>query len=525
MSFMKELEKINNNETMTTNGDKAYKSTLNHNLDFFFAMGNFYQYDKVKILEMFNKAYKENPILAIQNLFFLRDYKNGIGLRDSFVFCLRNVDDKYIVKLLPYIVEYGRWDDVIKLLLPSSYNLNFSTLEEIKEFIKKQLIEDAKNMSENRPISLLAKWMPSCNASSYDSKVLSKILMKYLGLKEKEYRKFLKSLRRYIDIVEPKIVEKRFSDIDYSKIPSKAMLKYSSLFQYKDYERFEEFKKLIANDNSLMTKKVEKLFPYEIIKKLNRDRGFANSLWDSLEKESLNKKILVVRDGSYSMYDFDKGFVRPIDIADSLSIYCSERLTGEFKDKFVTFSRLPKLVDLSNNYTLSEKFDTLKKYDEAESTNIESVYNLILETSLNCKPEDYLDTILIISDMEFNQCSTGADKSTLDSMREKFKSHNIPMPNIVFWNVNASRIVLPTMNLDGIVLVSGMSKNLFKEISNGELSNAKNFMIKSVSRYSFVFEIFVDYIKEQVEKNKKEIKEVKDSLIVNKAITKLLKHS
>lgn len=82
MSFMNEVKKAVN-VTVTENGDKAYKSTFNANLDFFGGAASQRGW-KTIVKDMFKKAYYENKILALKNMFYLRDINNGCGERESF---------------------------------------------------------------------------------------------------------------------------------------------------------------------------------------------------------------------------------------------------------------------------------------------------------------------------------------------------------------------------------------------------------------------------------------------------------
>ena len=66
-------------------------------------------------------------------------------------------------------------------------------------------------MADNKPVSLLAKWLPSVNASSTKTKMDARYICKNLGMTECEYRKTLSSLRSYIDIVESKMSAKKWS--------------------------------------------------------------------------------------------------------------------------------------------------------------------------------------------------------------------------------------------------------------------------------------------------------------------------
>ena len=55
MSFMNNIKKVTN-VTVTENGDKAYKSTYNANLDFFGGIASQRGYNNI-VEDMFEKAY------------------------------------------------------------------------------------------------------------------------------------------------------------------------------------------------------------------------------------------------------------------------------------------------------------------------------------------------------------------------------------------------------------------------------------------------------------------------------------
>lgn len=86
------LESIKNieNVTQTQNGAKAYKSTLNKNLDFFNLAGNYME--EVEIGDLFADAYFENIYTALLNLIRMRDIRNGgLGVRSNYRFCLKRL--------------------------------------------------------------------------------------------------------------------------------------------------------------------------------------------------------------------------------------------------------------------------------------------------------------------------------------------------------------------------------------------------------------------------------------------------
>lgn len=91
----------------------------------------------------------------------------------------------------------------------------------------------------------------------------------------------------------------------------------------------------------------------------------------------------------------------PILIAKSMGIYLSERLSGPFKDHYITFSSQPIMRKL-HGATIAEKYHNMSEINA--NTNIEAVYDLILDTAVRNKvPQDELPTHLyIFSDMEFD---------------------------------------------------------------------------------------------------------------------------
>ena len=86
---------------------------------------------------------------------------------------LANAYPGYARKLIPIVAEYGRFDDLLPLL---ETNLK----QEVADYLIDTMISDYKLMQENKPISLLAKWLPSINASNEQTKRYAKTLIVYL---------------------------------------------------------------------------------------------------------------------------------------------------------------------------------------------------------------------------------------------------------------------------------------------------------------------------------------------------------
>ena len=145
--------------------------------------------------------------------------------------------------------------------------------------IAAQLNADIAAMEREEKVSLLAKWLPSVNTSSADSRAKGRYLAKKLGYTEKGYRKVLSKLRRYSDILENRL---RVCDytFDYEKQPSCAMFKYRKAFLRNDEERYMEYLNRVSGGEAKIN--TATLYPYEIIRRC-LERGISEEQTLSLD--------------------------------------------------------------------------------------------------------------------------------------------------------------------------------------------------------------------------------------------------
>lgn len=481
MSFIK-ITKDMLNVAFTENGDRAYKTSGSYCLDYFSLIGGM-RFNYTNALNNFMKAYKEDPILAIKILFFARDIRGGLGERNIFRFtfnALCNLAPNVAKQVLAYIPTYGRYDDLF-----SAYST--PVRKEVVKMIKEQLNEDIQNKKDNKGISLLAKWMPSINTSSSETRVLAKKLASSLGMSNEEYRKTLSMLRKDF-IIENNLREKDYS-FDYESVPGGAMFKYRGAFFKHDEERYSAFLNAVNSGEKKINSST--IFPYEVIRKFEngdvntkKDANALDTIWNSFSREGIDSKTIVVRDGSGSMYDCEK--VSANSVATSLALLFAERLEGEFKNKFITFSSHPKLVEVEGK-TIKEKYNFISQFDDYSNTNIEKVYKLILNvySNPNFKKEDALDRIVIISDMEFDCIEEDNEISTYEFFKKEFEKLGFKLPEVVFWNVRARSTHLPvTMNEANVKLVSGASSSIIDMVAKNDSTTPYEMMLKCLEKYS-----------------------------------------
>ena len=157
---MLEVLKKTANKTYTENGAVTYRTSGKDCLDLFAAIGALRRANDRDICNRFLKAYAEDPDLAMKILFYARDVRGGLGERRVFrsiLAWLASNEKGSVVRNLPYIAEYGRWDDVLVLL-------KTPCRKEAMALLKKQFREDLAAPEDSGDISLLGKWLPSVNA-------------------------------------------------------------------------------------------------------------------------------------------------------------------------------------------------------------------------------------------------------------------------------------------------------------------------------------------------------------------------
>ena len=416
-------------------------------------------------------------------------------------------DAKTARKVIPLVSEYGRWDDLVYSTIDTP------AWDKTIEVIKAQLLEDTENVKANKPITLLGKWLPSERTSSVKSRETARKIAHDIGLPIKDYNRMLVALRKYSNVVEVKMSAKEWGGIDYSAVPSYANLKYNSAFLRNDEERRRKYLAALTKGETKIN--ASTAYPHDIVRKYKAGWSYVNhadeaieAMWKALPDMGGLENTIVVADGSGSMYG--GGNPSPIDVANALAIYCAEHNKGEFYNKYITFSHTPKFVDLSKGKTLLDKLNIASHHNEVANTNIEAVFDIILDTAIESKAaqEDIPKSILIISDMEFDSCVESnsssrrgmtsyysmrsysrPDSTLFKQIEKKYAAAGYKIPCVVFWNVASRTSTIPMIENDlGVTLVSGYSVSIFKMIMDGETDPFQNLVNTLMSeRYQPVY--------------------------------------
>lgn len=509
-TFMESIK--NQQQRHTENGAVGYTTTSHDLLDLNFAVPSFRRNIGIEYFRKFDNSIKEESNLTLRWLLFLRDIREGLGERASFrwfFYHLCTIEPDLAISFLNKvnIAEYGRWDDYIYVFGALSDKVEEELLIKAKivSILDNQLNEDVVNSLHNKPVSLLAKWMPSEKASSAKTRKLAKELAKAFGVTKQEYRKTLSKLRRYLDVVEVKMSDSNWGEIEYSKVPSVANVRYMGAFFRHDNERYVDYLESIKQGKQKIN--ANALFLYEIIHKYNiSDSSYytleclknmypvnetLEQMWNAQEPPKEFANTLIVRDGSYSMCcGIDNSNVLALDVADAFTIYLSAYNSEEYKNKFITFSREAELIDISEQDTLRDKLLRIRQEDSYENTNVENVLSLVLRAMKESGKS--VDRILFISDMEYDSCAFGRnDKALFEVWQDKYKEEGFTMPKLVFWNVASRTNTIPVrQNESGIILVSGFSKNIVDMVMSPKLDPYQILLDKLMDkRYNIINQV------------------------------------
>lgn len=457
MSIVREGNELFGNETKTLNGAKAYKSTLGDCLDLFYA-GGASRTSVGRLSDTFVKALGANSKVAAAIQLWIRDIRHGgAGERKAFrELCktftklkVRNWEQhtliKKIIKLIPVV---GRYDD-LKVFYGTKYHG-----DAVKTWVN--------GMKEGDYLAF--KW----------AKRNDKALQKELNMDEAQLRKYLAKGRSKPALIETLISEKRFSEIDYAKIPSMCFARNSRLFAKEDGERFQAF---LDNQNTKV--KAGAIFPHDIYRtmKYGNEAGGATKQWEALKETfSTDKNILVMADVSGSMDCQASGKITCMDISVSLGTFLAETNTGFFKNKLMTFSQKPNLVEITKRGGLREKFNFVERMNWGMNTDFEAAYKAILSsaTKNQVPAKDMPEYLLVLSDMQFDQSAGGwgnRQVTHFENAKDLFSRAGYKLPKLIFWNLHDYGNA-PTTKYEGdVALVSGFSPGVLKAVIAGEAAD------------------------------------------------------
>jgi len=459
-------------ETLTENGENAFSTTLNANVDLFVSLVR--SIDTEKLIDLLEKSWIQDPELTLKIILYARD-RHALGEKflsfRMMVWLMYRFENLYNLNFKEF-VKLGKLHDLLRLIrakqvLKKNYNV------EVDYFI--QLLKDGEHSA--------FKWAPSEGKEFND---IAKIIRQRLNMNAKQYRQFLTAGRKQKFLIEPVLCQRLDQVVDFSKVPSQAMFKYKKTFQKEENHLNQQYKayleKVVKGEAKINS---GTLMPYQLI---NQTDETSNILWDDLIKRLENgntdylKNSIAVCDVSSSMEIRVGVGVTAMDVAISLSLVLSELSSHR---KIITFSQTPTLIEIPNNKNLTEKFSIIRSAPWGMNTDIFAVFKLILEKEIDVK------NIFIFTDMQFDKAVTNAAnyQTSYDKCCELFNQAGKKIPQVIYWNVAAAQSALPVQNGQaGTALLSGFSTTFFKSFLDGDDITPVGIMKKIINQYNIVYQ-------------------------------------
>jgi hypothetical protein len=465
---------------MTENGALSYESSGDARLDLFFK--TIRGMTRSSLYELLERSWAVSPRDTMRTMFYVRDCRGGKGERKIFVdfmIWLWIEHRDYFEKNLPCVPFYGCFKDLRKMMENAStlYRENGWFLESsfekmIVSYWSDVLGKDVEAMNRGENTTLAAKWVD----------IQSGAMCREMKLSHKMFRHMVRLLRDKLEVVECKMSAGEWDKINFERICSLSMKRYSKAFQRHCQERFSEYLASVKKGEKKMN--VGQLYPSDIA------GPYLNSVtqeptmdiaWEQLLIKcrgtlgKTNKKFICVVDTSGSM----RG--KPLEVAVSLGLFLSEIYPdSKFYRKFITFSQTPTLQEVTGD-TLCDRIQSIGRANWEMNTNLQKTFELLLEQST---PEDHPDVVLILSDMQFDQSTKRLsfhwgdedpkeeETTNLDEIENKYREKGLTRPRLVFWNLRANTIDFPaTTAVRDCALVSGYSTSLMSALlEDGEIS-------------------------------------------------------
>lgn len=455
---------VANQEARTANGMKARKSTANANVDLFYKIG---ASRGKSITGDFTAAYVENSDLALRIAQWARDVRGGAGERQLFrdiLVHLEKRDPDAALALLRKVPEVGRWDDIFVFETAALKSAAYT------------MLGDALRASNG----LAAKWTPR------KGKIAAEVRA-FFGMTPKQYRKSLVALTK---VVETQMCAGDWDSINFSHVPSVAARNYKKAFNRHSPLFAEYVAKLVAGDKTVKVN-ASAIFPHDVLKGIahsytkldTTETNHVIAQWDALPNYVGDASILPLVDvsGSMTVAVGGNSQVRCLDVAVSLGLYLADKNKGVFKDTFLTFSSKPELKTLKGN--IVQKVEQMSTSNWEMSTNLHAAMDKILSVAVkgSVPQSDMPAMLLILSDMQFNQCAR-YDDSAMEMIERKFEAAGYSMPQIVFWNLNSSDNVPVKADKSGAALVSGFSPSIMTSLLAADLDQftPEGIMLKTV---------------------------------------------
>lgn len=499
------LETANNgsNTTLTENGAMAFSTVGTALADQFGKAGSYRGRDIKLVFNDQQALWNEDPEKALRFIFYLRNITRkvkeldgnvtevtmGQGNRDeSFkrLLWLAKYQPETFYKNLIMIPLVGSWKDLWTLL----YYDKVLGVDAINYVGRGNIYHTLMfGMKYDSSVDLIKKFMPRIRAEKKCTTEFSELMnryakefARYMKVSYAEYNKFKSSGNAHT--FQQLISKQEYDKLDWNKIPGKAMLLMAASKFLDNHDLLEPFSSWVE---STLTAKFTG-YAYDLVNvahtavaknqdalKILINKQFDKLISTAKEKGAQTGNVWCALDTSGSMSaTIGNGKLRAIDVCIGLGVFFSTLNTGEFHKSVVMFD------DKSTAMRLKGDFCDMVHQIEYEktawgSTNFNSVIAELVRIRRQ-KPyvplEDYPTTILVVSDMQFNDTSRGTTphEESLAMLRTEFPDEYVDNLKFVWWDCTGRVGNYPaTLNDSGNYFFSGFDGSIVQLLLGDEV--------------------------------------------------------
>lgn len=492
------------NIAFTENGSVSYKTSGKEITDQFGKAANYRGRDLNIVFEEQKSLWAENQEQALRFPFYLRmvtrkvkvnndnvteKVQKGQGVRDEsfkrLLWIAINHPDSFYKNIwaLPLV---GSWKDLWTLMY---YDIIFKT-----NSINHEVIFDLINqgLKCNTHMELIKKFMPRIKTNTkcttdwtQITNDLAKEYANYNGLSYKEYNKLKTSGTAHE--FQKLICSGRYKDINWNLIPGRALSKIASQKFLSKHELEKEYTDWVISQPTVKYTGYVYELAKEIIssgwnprsnnlpllKKITIDKQFDELVKKAVEDGNVLGNVWCALDTSGSMTAKVVGDISAFDICVSLGVFFSTINTGAFHKNVIMFDTQSHVKRLEGGFC-NMITDIVGSNTAWGSTNFQSVVDEIVRIRKE-RPdiplEDYPETLLIVSDMQFDPVGGNVD-TNYTAMKKKlyevFPAEFVDGMKFIWWQVTGRTKDMPAEIGPGQMFLSGFDGSIVSLLLGGE---------------------------------------------------------
>ena len=499
---MNDFLKAATNVAYTENGALSYATTNNVCIDQFGKAGSCRGRDIETVFTEQAALWAANKEFAVKFPFYLRmitrkaKYADGTvtetpqrgqGARDEafkrLLWFVHNEPEIFYNNLwiLPIV---GSWKDLWVLMSMDD------AIDQKKVFTV--IAEGCQNESQK---DLVKKYLPRIRANKKCSTTwanktnsLAKAFCNWAGWTAQEYRKF-KSTGKAHEF-QKYISTGQYDKLEWNKISGKALLNLATSKFLENHNLTDNYLSWISNTTTAKFNG----YPYELgmkmlklwrcqstsakIGKMTLDAQFENLLITAKEGTGgISGNVWCALDTSGSMgtrVDGKNSDLTAYDVCISLGIFFSSLNEGAFHKNVIMFDDISRVKQLTGKF--SEMYTQIASSQTAwGGTNFQSIVDEIIrirKSRPNIPLTDYPTTLLVVSDMQFNNCGYSTNYEVMkQKLYTAFPKEFVDSMKFIWWQVNGRRVndVPATLDDGGNYFLSGFDGSVITLLlGNGE---------------------------------------------------------